>query len=684
MEGFATDITRRKLAEERLSRSEANYRNLFENAPIGVFQSTPEGRYLTANDTLARMYGYADAEDLIRNARDIARQIYADPEQFAEVRSLLARTGEVTDYEARIRRKDGSLLWTSRNMRAARDQGGKILYYDGFTIDIDQRKRTEAQLIESTRRKAKMAAKLASMVRELRGARQAAEEASRAKSDFLARMSHEIRTPIHAVLGLTDAALHTGLTAEQRDYLETVQESANTLLGLINDILDFSKIEAKKLQLENIDFDLREVVHSTMRTMSAAAKVKGLSLDLDFAGEVPRVVKGDPARLRQILVNLVGNAVKFTDWGGVSITVVLAEPGELAEPAESAEGVQTILFEVRDTGMGMDQDRLAGIFEEFRQSDDSISRKYGGSGLGLSISKQLVEMMGGRIWAESEPDSGSVFSFTAALAKGEAANIAHAPAPLTFTAPSRSLEVLLVEDNPINVKVGQSYLRRMGHRCTVAAGGKEATQALSGKNFDIVLMDLEMPEMDGFETTRRIRAGKAGEAAKGVAIVALTAHAVADYKLRCLAAGMDDYISKPVNFLEMSTILERIAGGEGASPPASPQYAPDGSGSLDVGAALARLDGDQALLQEIITHFLGDLPAKIGQMRKAAAEGDLLALRLVAHNIKNNAMTIGAGPCAALAAKLEESARQGLREPIPELTEQTERELTRVKNLLTA
>ena len=674
MEGFATDITRRKLAEERLSRSEANHRNLFENALIGIFQSTPEGRYLKVNNTLARMYGYADAEDLIDSVHDIGMNVYADPGQYAALLRILAEKGEATNYESQLKRKDGRVIWTTRNIRTVRDPSGAIQYFEGFILDIDQRKRAEEQLFQSNRRKGLMAVKLASMVRQLRAARLSAEEANRAKSDFLARMSHEIRTPIHAVIGLTDAALNTALSAEQRDYLETVQESADTLLNIINDILDFSKIEARKLHLESIDFDLGDVVQSTMRTMSATAKAKGLGLDLDFDAGVARVVKGDPARLRQILVNLVGNAVKFTDRGGVLITV---------SPGDPDDGASMVLFEVRDTGPGMDQDRLTGIFEEFRQSDDSISRKYGGSGLGLSISKQLVEMMGGRIWAESEPGAGSVFSFTAALPPGEAANIVYAPSPLAAAAPSRSLDVLLVEDNLINVKVGQAYLRRMGHRCTVASNGMDAARALSEKNFDVVLMDLEMPEMDGFETTRRIRAGEAGEAGKDVAIVALTAHAVADYKLRCLAAGMDDYISKPVNFLEMSTILERIAGAGKVPPPASPQDAPGSAAILDPNAALDRLDGDQDLFREIIANFLADLPAKIGQMRTAVAGADLPKLRLISHNIKSNALTIGAGQCAAQAAKLEDAARDGLREQIAELAQQTEIELTRVKSLLT-
>jgi len=516
------------------------------------------------------------------------------------------------------------------------------------------------------------------MVRELRTARKAAEEANRAKSDFLARMSHEIRTPIHAVLGLTDAALHTNLTAEQHDYLETVQESADTLLNIINDILDFSKIEARKLRLEEIDFDLREVVHSTMRTMSAAAEAKGLCLDMDFAREIPRAVKGDPARLRQILVNLVGNAVKFTEQGGVSLSVGL--DGDAAQP----EGAYRLRFTVQDTGEGIDPSRIAGIFDEFRQGDDTISRKYGGSGLGLSICKELVEMMQGAIQAKSAPDEGSVFSFTVSLGLGDEHNIARAPGPLTVTPPSRPLRVLLVEDNPINVKVGQSHLRRMGHQCTVAASGKEAIAALSAKTFDVVLMDLEMPEMDGFETTRRIRAGEAGEAGKNVAIVALTAHAVSDYKLRCLAAGMDDYISKPVKFLEMATILERIAGGETAKLSAAPVCGLDSAEILDLNAALDRLDGDHGLFQEIVDHFLGELPGKIEQMRKAATNGDFPKLRLLAHNIKSNAMTLGACQCANRAAALEDAANQGLEGPVAELAEQTEIELTRVKGLLTA
>ncbi|MBF0482668.1 MAG: PAS domain S-box protein, partial [Desulfovibrionaceae bacterium] len=518
-----------------LKQAEENYRSIFENATEGIFRTNPRGSFILANPTLAKIFGYESAAELLDAVKDIGAQLYVEPQKRREVIGELELRGSVSDFEFEAYRKDGSKIWLSLSVRAVRGDRGGVVYMEGFAMDITRRKQAEAQLTQSTRRKAKMALKLASKVMELRAARKAAEQANRAKSDFLARMSHEIRTPIHAVLGLTDAALHTALSAEQRDYLETVRESGGALLNLINDILDFSKIEARKLRLENIDFDLREVVYSTVRTMSASAKAKGLCLDLDFAAEVPRVVKGDPARLRQILVNLVGNAVKFTAQGGVSITVGLDGLDALDR---GRDGAATVLFEVRDTGEGMDQDRLAGVFDEFCQSDDSISRKYGGSGLGLSISKQLVEMMHGRIWAHSEPGSGSVFSFTAEFAKGEAANIVNAPAPPEAAAASRPLNVLLVEDNPINVKVGLSYLRRMGHACTVADSGRQAIRTLSDFRFDAVLMDLEMPDMDGFETTRRIRAGEAGEAGKSVAIIALTAHAVADYKARCLAAGM--------------------------------------------------------------------------------------------------------------------------------------------------
>ncbi|MEF2229686.1 MAG: ATP-binding protein, partial [Pseudodesulfovibrio sp.] len=362
--------------------------------------------------------------------------------------------------------------------------------------------------------------------RELEAARAAAEQASQAKSDFLAAISHEIRTPMNAILGMTEVALHTPLSSEQRDYIETARESGLHLLDVINDILDFSSIEARKLRLVTAHFDLPAVVHSALRTIRLQAEQKGVELDMEIMPGAPRTLCGDPGRLRQVLINLLNNAAKFTDQGTIRVTVRpwAAAPVDPDRPLGLA-------FCVRDTGSGLDMARIDDLFEPFTQGDNSASRSYGGSGLGLSICKRLVGFMGGDIRAESRPGRGSEFCFTARFAPGDASRAAEAetlacapPASLPVT-PSR---VLLVDDNPINVKVEKLHLDRMGMDTTVAQSGVEALMLLAERDFDIVLLDLEMPGMDGHETARRIRTGQgAGTPVRqpDVPILAVTAHA---------------------------------------------------------------------------------------------------------------------------------------------------------------
>ena len=526
------DLPLRALNEttRALRESEARNRTLVAALTEGVMMVDREGGLLSINDSAREIFGTRLEDWLAR--RDTVSFLADDQgKALAEADHPLVRafaTGEAQRHRLiRLERGPDDTLWLLVNIQPLKDPDGTVVAVVASVVDIsDDRHREE----------------------ELGRARDVAEAASRAKSQFLANMSHEIRTPLNGVLGMAQLmAMESNLSDKQRRYLDIIRSSGESLLRVIGDILDFSKAEAGRLALAREAFDLRERVDMTLRLMENRAQAKHLELAWRVADAVPRRVTGDAARLHQVLANLVGNAIKFTDRGSVEVEVDLADAGPL-------EGMWRLEFTVADTGMGIDSAYLPHLFAMFSQADESSTRRHGGTGLGLAISRQLVELMGGEITVDSEPGRGSVFRFTILVGKAE--DVAEhgqtaSPAPQTLAG-----RVLVVEDDPTNRTLAKAMLRVMGCDPMLVEGGQQALDWLEAEPCDLVLMDCQMPGLDGFETTRRIRER---ECAGGVhlPIIALTANALSGDRERCLAAGMDDYLSKPYSREDMAAVLSR-------------------------------------------------------------------------------------------------------------------------------
>ena len=520
-----TDILRQKL--EREAALEKRYRDLFENANDLVFTYDVEGRLTSMNRAAERTSGFT-REELV-GVSVLECVVPEDRERVREVVRALLAGATLPPFTLGMLTKDGARrsLEVSAHPLSRRDARPEL---QAIARDVTERRRAEA---------------------ELQHAKEAAEAANRAKSEFLANMSHEIRTPLNGLMGMTDLALATELDDEQREYLGTVKSSAEMLLTIINEILDFSKIEAGKLALDPGPFTIRPWLEDTLKTLVVRAGQKGLSFTHTVAPDVPEWLVGDSVRLSQILANLAGNAVKFTARGGVTVQVV----------CEERTGTEARLrFSVADTGIGIPREKHGAIFEAFVQADGSTTRRYGGTGLGLAISSRLVKLMGGRIWVESEPGAGSTFSFTVPLPLAQAHAAAH-PGPASqqpATAFSRPVRVLLAEDNPVNQRLAVLLLEKHGHSVAVAANGVEALEAFGRGAFDVILMDVQMPVMDGIECVRAIRERERGTE-RHIPILAMTAHAMKTDRERCLAAGMDGYVSKPIRVQELMDAIERSA-----------------------------------------------------------------------------------------------------------------------------
>lgn len=818
IQGLFWDVTEERETAERLAWAEANYRGIVENARDGIFQTTPDGHYISANTALARIYGFKSPAELIARRTDIEHQLYVDPNRRREFARLMAENGVVDQFESQVYRADGTVIWISENARAVRDASGRLRCYEGTVEDITVRKMAEEALNRANA--------------ELQKARDAAIESAQAKAHFLANTSHELRTPMNAIVGYTQLLLDTPLSAEQREYAETVRSSARSLLTLLNDVLDFSKIESGKLQFESIEFNPRALVEDTAELMAELAFPKGLEFTARIDRQLPPTVRGDPGRVRQVLTNLLGNAIKFTPHGGVHLRVDLRS---------RIDGTAEIGFEVADTGIGIPADAQHRIFEAFTQADQSTTRRFGGSGLGLSISRQLVEAMGGQISFESREGHGSTFRFsirlpappvegtptretadapapprrilivdhhpqaadvlvddllplgctidraenagagTAALVRAaadgqpfdvafldlrlpdmdgyelahrirldsrlaatnliltvplgqrlepdvlrtagiagylvkpvkraridecmallaagrDALSVAFDPVPRGATpsaaieaSPDRhSLRILLVEDNMINQKVAIAQLRKLGYTAEIASNGREAITQLHQATFDVVLMDCQMPVLDGYAATRQIRRDEEDHefgARPRHRIIGLTANAMAGDREKCLDAGMDDFLTKPLEIellrdalLASARVLgtprmprepepasgtreaDRVAGGtlprtgeasSTAPAPERPQPVLD-PGFLAGLRALAQPGGHDEST-ELIDMFLTQLPENLAALDAALRDQNASSARPVAHALKGSAGNLGARRLAAVCADLEKS-----------------------------
>lgn len=780
------DVTARRRAELAFERERYLLNSLMDHVPDHIFFKDRQGRFLRINTSLARRFGLNQpAEALGKSDFDFftcehAQQAYDDEQR------VMATGQPMIGFEEKETWPDGSVTWVSSTKLPLLDPEGRIMGTFGISRDITVQK----QAAEA-----------------LRQAKEAAEAASRAKSDFLANMSHEIRTPLNAIIGMTELLLDMQLTPGQREYLRMVCESGEALLGVINDILDFSKIEAGKLRLEHAEFALRERLGDTMKFLGLRAHTKGLELAYEIAPDVPDGLVGDVGRLRQIIVNLVGNAIKFTERGEVVVSVDCA--------ARRGDEVE-LHFAVRDTGIGIPPEKIARIFQAFEQADTSTTRRFGGTGLGLTISSRLVESMGGRLWVDSRAGLGSTFHFTAtfavcydevrepsrrhvppfeglkvlivddnatnrlilaeilrnwrmrsstaagadeamsAIAAADAAGdpfrliltdahmpgrdgfalveelrrrgvaqdatimmltsgdhrddlarchklsiarhlikpikqselfdaIAGALMPATEAAEVAvraaasdslprlpPLRILLAEDSVVNQRLAVGLLQQQGHEVAVANNGNEALAALQARRFDLVLMDVQMPERDGLETTAEIR--RREERVGGhVPIIAMTAHAMKGDEEICLAAGMDAYVAKPIRARQLFETIARVLGRESKSDLPLP-----GEDVIDWPHAMNTVRGDRKLLRSIVAAFIDECPSVLANLREAVAAADPKAIRLAAHTLKGGIRYFGAKAAFDRALELENIGKSGSADGAPAALVALEQELSRV------
>ncbi|GFO54454.1 hypothetical protein GMSM_14610 [Geomonas sp. Red276] len=632
------DITLRKQAEEALRRSDERIRLLLESTAEAIYGTDLKGACTFANPACAEILGYDDPDELLgKNMHLLIHHSHQDGAIFPGTECPLLgvlRGGEGLHGDDQFFwRKDGSPFaveyWSYPQLRDGEVVGGVVTF-----LDITERKRAEE---------------------ELRKATAAAEAATRAKSAFLANMSHEIRTPMNAVIGMLYLLRQTTLNDRQQDYLEKAQTASNILLRLINEILDFSKVEAGKLELEQVAFSLDKVLNDLTTLASATLQGKPVKLVVNRSPQVPDILVGDPLRLGQVLLNLTSNATKFTEQGSIEVGVVL-----LAEEA----GDVVVRFSVTDTGIGMTPEQQATLFHAFSQADSSTTRKYGGTGLGLTISQHLVELMGGSIRVESEVGKGSTFSFEIGLQRHTGERSLALPEPAVAEVPAKEeglsgVRLLLVEDNSLNQQLVHELLVRRGARVDMVSNGQEAVDRLTshGHLYQAVLMDVQMPVMGGLEATRRIRLNPK---LTSLPIIAMTASALASERDDCLEAGMNDQVNKPIDVDDLFTKLMHWVKGEGLSPEAEPPPGEEGEEvifperlpGLDFERGLKTVE-NPLLLKRLLLSFARENEGTLAELDEVLAAEEYAKARLLVHTVKGVGGNLGAGELFGAGSRLE-------------------------------
>lgn len=645
------EIETRIRTEKMLQEAENKYRSIFDHAEEGIFQTTREGKFLVTNPAMAMILGYDSSDDLINNIINGVGDIIANENKKAEYFQKMNQNGYVNDFEFKAYRKDKNITYVSMNSHVVRDEQQNVLFYEGMISDIAEKKRIE----------------------ELKIAKEVAESATSAKSEFLANMSHEIRTPMNAIIGFSNLALKTELTPKQYDYLSKIESSSKSLLGIINDILDFSKIEAGKMIMEDISFRLDSVLDNVLAIITAKAAEKNIELVRNIENDIPNLLIGDPLRLGQIFTNLLNNAVKFTESGHIDVN---------AELLKIEENNCRLKFSVADTGIGMTREQLADLFTPFSQADTSVTRRYGGTGLGLTITKKLVEMMEGEITVASEPGKGSTFSFTAGfslrpqmlndpsygITGRKAAINGENEASSKLHGRIRGAKVLIVEDNPLNQQVVKENLESAGIIVEMANNGQEGLQAMAENNYDLVLMDVQMPVMGGYEATHILRQDKRFAQ---LPVIAMTAHAMQGSREQCLENGMNDYVSKPIDPEQLFSVLQKWiksevknAGGKeeklpvNVSPDSAAAYIPDVLAGIDIDAGLQRIGGNRKLFIKLLKEFQRDYKNTAGKIKDALKNKDTTTALHLVHNVKGVAGNISAKEVFEAAVHLEKNIRK--------------------------